>query len=742
MSWITILWSMNAAACLTLAAIYLLIWSKHREDWVHLLFSCTAISVAVIAGFELAAMRSETTQQFGTLLRWAHVPLWVLIVSLVWFIRFRLRAGRMWLAWSVCALRSLALFLNFLLQPNLNYRQITSLQQFSWWGGEKVSVAVGVPNPWTLIGYLGLLLLLVFLIDATVAAWRRGDRRQAIIVGGGAIFFVAMGWAQSSLVIWGVIRAPLFVSFSYLGIVMAMAYELSCEVLRAAQIAGQLRSSEADLRATEQRMDLAARAAGLGMWVWDIVRNETWVTDHCRALFGFAPSEPVNIEKFLAKVHPDDREMVSHEVGKSLGGHGDYRAEYRVLNGDGTIRWIDGRGRVDFDVNGKAVRMHGVSLDITNRKLGEEALRESEIRFRTMANTAPVMIWMSGTDKLCNFFSKRWLDFTGRTLEQELGNGWAEGVHRDDFNRCLETYVSSFDAREPFTMEYRLRRKDGNYHWVLDTGAPRFAPDGAFLGYIGSCIDISERKVAELDAQRHRADLAHLSRVALMGEMAASIAHELNQPLTGILTNAGAGQRFIDRGEVDLRELRELLTDISADGWRAGEVIRGVRRMIKKGETQRQPVDLNDVVMNVVQMMGPDALLHSCKVKTSLKPNLPSVEADRIQIQQVLINLVVNGFDAMRDTPVQNRKILMETKRNGDGVIEVSVRDYGVGISEEAREQLFDRFFTTKREGLGMGLAIVRSIIEAHDGTIEAENVVDGGARFYFTLPISAQSLT
>jgi two-component system, LuxR family, sensor kinase FixL len=610
MSWITVLWSMNAAACLTLAAIYLLVWSKHREDWVPLLFSFTAISVAVIAGFELATMRSETTEQFGTLMRWAHVPIWVLLVSLVWFVRFYLRAGRTWLAWSVCGVRSLALFLNFLFSPNLNYRQITSLQQVSWWGGEKVSVAIGVPNPWTLIAHLGLLLLLIFLIDATVSAWRRGDRRRALIVGGGAIFFVTMGSAQALLVIWGVIRAPFFISFPYLGIVVAMAYELSSEVLRAAQIAGQLRSSES-------------------------------------------------------------------------------------------------------------------------------ALRESEARFRTIADSAPVLIWMSGTDKLCTFFNKGWLDFTGRALEQELGNGWAEGVHHDDLDRCLKVYANSFDAREPFTMEYCLRRSDGEYRWVLDIGTPRFAPDGAFLGYIGSCIDITERKLAELDAQRHRTELAHLSRVALMGEMSASIAHELNQPLTGIVSNAGAGQRFIDRGDVDLQELRALLVDISADGRRAGEVVRGIRRMVKKEETRRQSVDLNDVVMNVAHMIGPDALLHSCKVTTSLKPNLPPVEADPIQIQQVLINLVVNGFDAMRDTPVQNRKILMATERNGDGVIEVSIRDYGVGIPDEARDRLFDRFFTTKREGLGMGLAIVRSIVEAHHGTIAAENAAGGGARFHFTLPAS-----
>jgi PAS domain S-box-containing protein len=355
-----------------------------------------------------------------------------------------------------------------------------------------------------------------------------------------------------------------------------------------------------------------------------------------------------------------------------------------------------------------------------------------------VANTAPVMIWMSGTDKLCTFFNTGWLDFTGRTLEQELGNGWAEGVHREDFKRCLEVYVNSFDARQPFTMEYRLRRGDGEYRWILDSGTPRFAPDGALLGYIGSCIDISARKQAELDAQRHRAELAHLSRVALMGEMSASLAHELNQPLAGIVSNAAAGQRFIDTGHVTLADLRELLADISADGRRAGEVVRGIRNMVKKGELVRQQINLNDVVMNVVQIVHPDASLRSCEVKTSLEPNLPAIEGDPIQLQQVLLNLVINAFDAMRDTPVVNRKVEITTQGNGNGAIRTSVRDYGVGILEETRERLFDPFFTTKAEGLGMGLAIVRSIVESHAGTMAAENVEGGGARFHFTLSANA----
>lgn len=372
------------------------------------------------------------------------------------------------------------------------------------------------------------------------------------------------------------------------------------------------------------------------------------------------------------------------------------------------------------------------------RRRVEEKLRESESRFRSVADTAPVMIWMSDTDKLCCFFNQGWLQFTGRTLEQESGNGWVQGVHPEDVGRCQKIYSTSFDARESFTMEYRLRKKDGSYGWVLDTGTPRFGADHVFLGYIGSCIDISDRKASELEAQHHRAELAHLSRVALMGEMAASLAHEVNQPLAGITTNAAAGRRLIDAKRVTFADLRELLDDIHADGCRASDVVKGIRSMVKKDEPTRQKTNLNDVVTSVVKIVHSDAVLHSCEVQTSLAANLPPIDGDPVQLKQVLLNLVINGFDAMNETPVRDRKVLITTASNGNGAVKVDVRDHGTGIPESARERLFAPFFTTKAEGLGMGLAIVRSIIESHDGTIEAENATDGGALFHITLSTHA----
>ncbi len=243
------------------------------------------------------------------------------------------------------------------------------------------------------------------------------------------------------------------------------------------------------------------------------------------------------------------------------------------------------------------------------------------------------------------------------------------------------------------------------------------------------------REVEE-DARRHREQINQLSRVSLLGEMTASLAHELNQPLSAIVTNANAGMRSIDRGKEDPGTLREILVDVEADGRRATDIIQNVRNTIKKGDPIRRRIDLNELVTNVAHVVRPDAVANSCEVETSLAKDLPSIEGDPVQIQQVLVNLVSNALDAMRHTPPDRRKVEISTDGNGDGEVRLSVRDHGTGIRPEVHERLFDQFFTTKEHGLGMGLAIVRSIVESHGGKIDAENVADGGARFHLTLPV------
>ena len=245
---------------------------------------------------------------------------------------------------------------------------------------------------------------------------------------------------------------------------------------------------------------------------------------------------------------------------------------------------------------------------------------------------------------------------------------------------------------------------------------------------------------AEKQARHHREQINLLSRVSLLGEMTASLAHELNQPLSAIITNANAGAHLIDMGKKDPEILRNILADVVADGHRAHEIIQDVRNTIKKGDAIRHRINLNELVTNVTHVLRPDAVASSCEVETSLAEDLPLIEGDPVQIQQILVNLVSNAFDAMGQTPPSQRKVEISTVGSGDGEVRLSVRDHGTGIRAEVHDRLFDQFFTTKEQGLGMGLAIVRSIVEAHGGQIDVENVSDGGARFYCTLPVTEKT--
>jgi PAS domain S-box-containing protein len=414
---------------------------------------------------------------------------------------------------------------------------------------------------------------------------------------------------------------------------------------------------------------------------------------------------------------------------------GEYEIDYRITRPDGSIRWIASHGSVELEERGKPVLVRGVSRDVTKRKIAEEELRESEARFRTVADAAPVMIWMSSPDKLCTFFNKGWLEFTGRAIDQELGSGWAEGVHANDLDQCLEVYGTSFDARQPFTMEYRLRRNDGEYRWVLDSGIPRFGSDGTFLGYIGSCFDITERRQSELDHQLQNMELARVGRVALMGELAASLAHEVNNPIGAMVTNANAGQRMIAGGNVENEELSDLLADIVADGHRAREVIEGIRNMVRKEKTTRALVRVDEIIRDLLRIVKADALTRKVALTTEIDSKAGSVMADRVQLLQVLLNLTLNAFEAMSVIRSNARHLVIRADRNGEGEVLLRVRDSGPGFPSGIVDQLFEPFFSTKVGGTGMGLAIARSIIEAHGGTLSGENCDDGGACFTVRLP-------
>ena len=368
MSWVTIVWSMIASACLTLAAMHLLVWSRRRAEWANLVFSLSATGVAAYAGCELRMLRAETPAEFGLALRWAHVPVWVTIVALVAFARLYLRTGRSWLAWTVVGVRTLALLLNFGPAPNLNYREVTVLRRVPFLG-DTVSVGEGVHNPWMLVGQLSLLLLVIFVVDACLEAWRNGERRQALVVGGSIAFFAGASMIESVLVLGGNAHAPLTASPFYLGLLAAMGYQLSDDVFHSARLLD-------DLREREQQIALVADAADLGLWIWTTRQDTVWATEKLNPMLGFAPGAPISVVSFLEHVHPDDREthdgaLYDARWTRSRSTRPSIASCCPTAASGGSPR--TGGWRVP--ARDGAVRMLGVCIDITNRKRAEEQFR-------------------------------------------------------------------------------------------------------------------------------------------------------------------------------------------------------------------------------------------------------------------------------------------------------------------------------------------------------------------------------
>ena len=613
MSWVTVIWSMIAAVCITLAVIYLLVWRRNHSAWANLLFCLTAVSVAVFAFCELRMMRAETPAEFATTLKWAHVPVWLLLVSLVGFVRLYLRTGRTWLAWMVCGLRTLALLLNFLVGQNLNYREITQLRHIRFLG-ESVSLAVGVPNPWMVLGQLGLMVLLIFAADASVTGWRRGDRRRALTVGGSIVFFTFVSTIQSLLVFWGVVQAPIVASISFMGLVAVMGYELSRDVFRASQLVGELRESKDGLRENERRMSLAVDAANLGIWIRDLTRNEIWASDRWRELFGFTPSEPLDLENILQRLHPDDRKALQQVLTKALAGGGTYETEFRVTLPDGGLRWISSRGQVELDATGQPVRVRGVSRDV------------------------------------------------------------------------------------------------------------------------------SAQKQAEQETQLLRREVVHVARVTMMGQLASALVHEINQPLGAILRNAEAAELFMQNASPDLDEIRSIIADIRKDDERAGAVIARMRGLFKRQPLSTKALDVGELVGDVGALVRTEAVAQHVRLEVDVPGDLPPVRGDRVHLQQVLLNVILNGMDALNGASGGERRISVIALLNGARTVEIAVSDTGSGIPADKLAHVFDPFFTTKPNGMGMGLPISRTIIEAHGGRFWAENNSSGGATFHFTLPIAEKA--
>jgi PAS domain S-box-containing protein len=369
----------------------------------------------------------------------------------------------------------------------------------------------------------------------------------------------------------------------------------------------------------------------------------------------------------------------------------------------------------------------------------QETLRERDARINLAAESADLAFWVIYPQQKTAWMSDKGRVIYGFDSALPLTRDLICGrVHPDERAAVHAAFDRACASQGTFESEHRLLLPHGRTRWVIARGRCLADEHGNLLELIGVTIDISAQKQSELQLQIQREEMSHLNRVALMGEMTASVAHELNQPLTAIANNASAARRFLERGKIDPALLQQLLQDMVADSQRAGDVIRGIRALVQKDKNiARSVLNLNGVIADTLRLVSSDILLRESVVVTEMDHNLPPVEVAPVQMQQVLLNLIMNALDAVESLPPTDRRIVVSTSSLDGLSAEVRVRDFGPGLPKDQPDKVFDHFFSTKQTGMGMGLTIVRSIIETHGGRISAENAAGGGACFFFRLPAS-----
>lgn len=599
MSWIIVVWSMGAAVCLSFAAVHFMVALRARDARANLLFAASAAAAAALTMLELIALRAETPAAYGEALRWMHLAVAVVVIAIVWFVRAYLRRGRLWLAWAITGLRLLVLAPNFISYPNATFAEITAIESFSMFG-ERVAVPVGDPNPWRVLIHVSMLMLLVYVVDAAVHAWRQGDRRRALTIGAAIVGAALLSAANSQLMVLGLFPGP-FTGLVFLLIVVAMGWEMSLSLIQAGELARGLRESQ-------QRMELVTRAAELGLWEWDVQHDEVWMNEDARARLGFDASERVTFDRFVDRVVPEDREAMRRIAGRALQAGQEFKAEYRIPGPDGSPRWIAAQGEVVRGAAGEPIGLRGVSIDVTARKQHESEL------------------------------------------------------------------------------------------------------------------------------QQQRAGLAQLQRASALGQLSTVLAHELNQPLGAILRNAEAAELLLRNEPPKLEELRAIIADIRSDDERAAAVIGRMRALLQRRTLRFERIDLRLLVDQVARLIQAEIDARHATLRLDIPDELPEIRGDRVHLQQVLLNLLLNSLDAVRDLPEDRRRLVVEARQRDDNEVEVVVRDRGAGFGTEQIADAFEPFVSSKTGSTGLGLAISRAIIEAQGGRIWAENDSQGGATVRFTL--------
>lgn len=488
----------------------------------------------------------------------------------------------------------------------------------------------------------------------------------------------------------------------------------------------------------------------------DIDRQIRYISKSSERVLGLSPSQMLG-QAARGGIHREDREAVDRSYDEIIRESGSSTATFRVRHRDGHWVWIESLGRAIHDRSSGAVKeVLYVMRDVSRRVEAEEQerrardellrvrrdqdeIRRSEELFRELADSTPVLMWLMDREGRPTWVNRAVFDYVGHSDGNEIHG--TSLIHPDDVANVFEKALPALKRGAAFTLEARIQRHDGEYRSTLFTSLPRQTAGDEFSGYVASGVDVTEIRKAEAANAEHRSRLAHSLRVESLDQMALGLAHELHQPLAAISAATGAALRLVGAATPDLERLREMMTEAQAQAIRGGALLEEMREFIRKGGALEQaadaPIDLNEIVESVASLARHEANRRETQLDLRLSPSPLRVDGSRVQIQQVLINVVQNGLQAMSPGNGGERVLRIESEVDGRGSAEIRVLDNGPGISEASAHHMFDVFYTTRKDGLGMGLAISQSIVEAHGGRLTGKNRPRGGACFTIKLPMA-----
>jgi PAS domain S-box-containing protein len=492
--------------------------------------------------------------------------------------------------------------------------------------------------------------------------------------------------------------------------------------------------AEEALQQSQFYLSEGQRIAHMGSWAFNTA-GHYW-SDELYKIYGLDPkSGAPTVDQYLALVHPQDRTVIAETIKRMQEEHCGFDQIERIVRPDGQLRYIRAVAVPVFE-QGVFTGFVGTTMDVTEQELLTQELR------RQQAYLAEAQSLTHAGSFACNFVTGeifhlseeafRIYGFDPKSCDIPFERFY-KSTHPEDEPSLRENFYGAINARVDYDLEYRIHRPDGTIRFLRSVG--HHNRSGEIGEYVGITMDITERKQAEEERERlHRleADLAHINRVNMMGELAAALAHEIKQPIAAAVANAGACLGFLDGEHPDILEAREAASGTIGCGRRAAEIIDHVRSLFKKNLPQREPVDLNELIREIALLLNSDIRRNSVTVNLELGENLPKVVGDRVQLEQVLMNLMLNAIEAMRDS---NGNLTITSNPTEDGHLLISVSDTGVGIPPDNADRIFDTFFTTKPQGTGMGLAISRSIVESHGGRLWATSNSGRGSTFRFTVP-------